>query len=121
MDGTRFDNLAKKFATRRRVLKGLGAAVAGAGVAATGPGRTLAQGGSECVAFCAQQAGPGSGARFSQCKRACRQCEADVDRICFIEGRFVCCGENQCCGFELGIYETTCCNPASGTCFCFGD
>ena len=130
MDGQRFDRFTRALASgasRRWIVRLLAGGVVAAGTAiARRTEGEAAQ--SACTVACAGLPGPQQAA----CKKACRECAGDIDRVCIERGplgpaRFVCCpagtfcigGEGFCCpnGTEpcFGPDGITCC-PAGTIC-----
>src|SRR5437867_3894023 len=74
-----------------------------------------------CAVLCAGLPGP----KKASCMQACRQCQADVTRICDTPTAFICCPSGEsCCGFPGFCCPSgkSCCGGvaccASGQC-CF--
>jgi len=136
MDGSRFDDITRALAagaSRRAVLRRLGAGLAGVGLAAAGRGAARAAP-SPCAAFCADQ----PGARGAQCRQACRACAGGPAATCLnaATGSFACTDlltdEANCgaCGAACGAGETcqdavccattvcgpTCCDAGQDAC-----
>lgn len=119
MDGPRFDVWTKALtasATRRRVVRQWGAAVVGAALALRG--RTepavAADETEQCRARCARMTPPGS--RRKSCVRACRQCDADFERICLEPTGAVCCPPGHVCCQDCGTpFDRRCGKPDSRT------
>jgi len=117
-----FDELSKALASgvsRREALRRFGVGLAGALLASAGV-RKASAAPSACAVICGKNAGI-SGPLHATCLQACRQCEADVTRICIGYGPFgpsqvICCPEGRTCCFDIAGRPTCC--PEGRTC-CF--
>jgi len=102
-----FDELSKALAagiSRREALRRIGSGLVGATLAALGLGKADAAP-NPCSVFCSKNFPPGP-ARAA-CLQACRQCGADVSRVCFGATNAICCAP-----------DSSCCNSSTGSAFC---
>jgi hypothetical protein len=111
----RLDEFSKDLArgtTRREALRRIGAAIAGAMLAATGLDRATAAP-SRCAVFCSQfPAGP----RRASCMQACSKCKGQVSRICFTETGAICCPQGGHCCVDQQTGVATCCPNTQQCC-----
>jgi hypothetical protein len=112
----RLDEFSKDLAkgtTRREALRRIGAVIAGAMLAATGLDRATAAP-SRCAVFCSNRFPPGP-ARAS-CMQVCRQCNAQVSRVCFSATGAICCPEGSSCCRDYQTGEAFCCPSGQQCC-----
>jgi hypothetical protein len=111
-----FDELSKALARglpRREVLRRIGSGLASAALTTFSFGKANAAP-SPCAVFCSGQFPPGP--RRASCQQACRQCNADVSRVCFGATNTICCPPGgSCCGSSTGA--VFCCPPETSCCF----
>ena len=122
MDGDQFDRITRLLAhnvSRRSVVRGLSALVAGTAVAARPLSGNAAKGGpNPCNVYCAGE----SGSRGAQCRQACKDCGGpDSAGFCYdpqVRG-YTCCPDSLGC-FDAWTYpggETViCCAGAEQVC-----
>ena len=128
MDNNRFDAFTKALATgasRRVLLRRLGAGLAGVTLAEGGRGASRAAP-NACAGFCDQlfDEGPGQ----ATCKQVCESCPGGVARLCVAttEGvptgvtccssRAVCCAGGACCSHYGACCGSTCCERLGDIC-----
>jgi hypothetical protein len=115
-----FDELSKSLAkgmSRRQALRWIGG-VAGAALASLGVGQAAAAP-SPCAVFCSFL----HGAAHASCVQACKQCGADISRVCVNPAGSVCCPSGQVCCFDCttnqqrcGVNSTLCPGSCENTC-----
>lgn len=113
----RLDAFSKDLArgtTRREALRRIGAAIAGAMLAATGLDRATAAP-NQCAVFCSRNYPPGPSR--ASCKQACQRCKGRVDRLCQTAGGTICCPPDHQCCFDYATNEGACCPPDQQCCF----
>ena len=104
---SQFDELSKALAgdlSRREVLQRISSGLVGAALVYLGVGKAAAAP-SPCAVYCSQAFPPGP-ARAT-CGQACRQCGADISRVCNTPTGSVCCGPEEACRFE-GCVSVAC-------------
>ena len=122
MDAERFDDIARVLGigtTRRSLLRRLAVAGGVAGVA-SGRGPVVAAR-NECAAIC-QRVHSSKGPLGASCRQACKQCKADVQRICGAgESEWFCCPEGELCCYNCstGVYQCGPREPEDSSC-CLG-
>ena len=105
MNADRFDELTRALATgasRRAILKGMAAAVAGGALAGLLPGTARAQTSDACRDSCLGAGGRPTltGDALSSCLRLCQTCGREGSHLCTANsgtGPTVCCAANQTC------------------------
>jgi hypothetical protein len=105
MNADRFDELTRALATgasRRAILKGMAAAVAGGALAGLLPGQVRAQTSDACRESCLGAGGAPTlmGEALSACLRLCQTCGREGSHLCptGAMGGPACCAANQTCG-----------------------
>ena len=118
---SQFDELSKALASgvsRRELLRRVGVGLTGAALASLGV-KVASAAPSECAVICGKNAFI-SGPLHAACLQACRECQADVTRICQMGGSVVCCASGSICGYNCETGRQECCQPSiacPGTCF----